>query len=59
MALQLENEECEFSDRFKRKMNRVFRERVGTEKIPHPEVDNTYERIRSKIICLKNKMFHR
>lgn len=43
-----------FSDRFKRKMNRVFREQAGAENIPHPEVDNAYERIHSRIVrfCL-------
>ncbi|MBE6811075.1 MAG: hypothetical protein E7521_08495 [Ruminococcaceae bacterium] len=40
----------EFSDRFKKKMNRLFREQVGSNQIPHPEVDNNYEKIRSKII---------
>lgn len=35
---------------FKRKLNRLFRERVGTNKIPHPEVDNAYERVRSCFI---------
>ena len=39
----------ELSKRFKRKMNRFFREEVGTENIPHPEVDNLWERLRSKI----------
>lgn len=39
-----------FSVQFKRKMNRVFREKVGTENIPHPEVDNGWERLRSRIM---------
>ena len=39
------------NDRFKRKMNRVFREQFGAkDDIPHPEVDNVYERIRSRIV---------
>lgn len=44
----------EFSDRFKIRMNRVFREQAGIKNIPHPEVDNLYERVRSRIIrtCL-------
>lgn len=43
----------EFSVTFKRKMNRLFREEIGTDHIPHPEVDNSYERIRSRIVrCL-------
>ena len=42
--------EIEWSVKFKRKMNRLFRERVGSKRAMHPEVDNAYERIRSKII---------
>lgn len=44
------------SNRFKRKMNRVFREEVGTKKIPHPEVDNIFERIRSGIVRMKKSV---
>lgn len=40
----------EFSDRFKTRMNRVFREQAGIKNIPHPEVDNLYKRVRSSII---------
>lgn len=40
----------EISVRGRRKINRLFREIVGSSKIPHPEVDNYYERIRSKIV---------
>lgn len=41
-----------FSNHFKRKMNRMFRERAGAQNdIPHPEVDNGYERLRSRIVC--------
>ena len=29
-----------YSRRFKRRMNRLFREEVGSRRIPHPEVDN-------------------
>lgn len=32
--------EFEFSDRFKRKMNGIFREVVGPDRIPHPEVED-------------------
>ena len=45
---QLEN--CKFSKRFERRMNRMFREVVGTDRIPHPEVDNAFERLRSKLV---------
>ena len=40
----------EFSDRFKRRMNRLFRERAGFKKAVHPEVDNCFERTRSHIV---------
>ena len=36
--------------RHKRRMNRLFRERVGGKFIPHPDVDNFWERLRSRII---------
>ncbi len=37
------------SRRFKRRMNRMWRKRFGFEHILYPEVDNIYERVRSKI----------
>lgn len=48
-----------FSDRFKIRMNQVFREQAGIKKIPHPEVDNLYERIRSGIIRVYLLAAHR
>ena len=36
--------------RHKIRMNRLFRERVGGSFLPFPEVDNFYERARSKIV---------
>ena len=38
------------SKRHKIRMNRVFRERVGGTFLPFPEVDNIYERVRSKLV---------
>jgi len=49
-AAMAEAEEMEYSDQFKKCMNRMFRERIGIKKIPHPEVDNLYERMRSGFI---------
>ena len=49
----------EFSDRFKIRMNRVFRERAGIKNIPHPEVDNLYERVRSCILRAFLLVIHR
>jgi len=42
--------DIEFSDRFKKRINRLFRERVGSKKAMFPEVDNGYERTRSHIV---------
>ena len=49
----------EFSENFKLKMNRVFREQAGIKNIPHPEVDNLYERIRSSIVRAVLLLVHR
>lgn len=38
------------SRRHKIQMNRLFRERIGGSFLPFPEVDNLYERIRSKLV---------
>ena len=50
----------EISVRGRKRINRIFREIFGSSKIPHPEVDNIYERIRSffvrKIKVLKHKL---
>ncbi len=47
---EIEKEETvdiDLSDRFKKRTNRLFRERVGSKKVPHPEVDNAWERFKS------------
>lgn len=38
------------SKRHRIRMNRMFRERVGSSFLPFPEVDCLYERVRSKIV---------
>lgn len=44
-------DDFEFSDRHKKRMNRLFREQVGIkDRIPYPEIDSRYERIRSSIV---------
>ena len=43
----------EFSDKFKKRINRLFREEVGSKRAMHPEVDNVYERMRSRVIRAK------
>lgn len=48
---QIEDIDMERDDKFKRKMNRLFREELGSKNIPHPEADNVCERVRSGIIC--------
>ena len=40
------------SKRHKIRMNRLFRERVGGSVLPFPEVDNVYERLRSKLVII-------
>lgn len=42
--------EMEYSDRFKKRMNRLFREQVGKKDAMYPEVDTTFEKVRSGII---------
>ena len=36
--------------RHKIRMNRLFRERIGSSFLPFPEVDNLYERVRSRVV---------
>lgn len=48
-SAELQN--VELSVKLKKRINRIFRERVGAKnRIPHPEVDNAYERLRSGIV---------
>ncbi len=47
----------EYSKRFKRKMNRLGREKVGLKNALHPEVANAFERARSKIVCWWNALY--
>ena len=39
-----------YNKRFKKKLNRLYREEVGTKRAMYPEVDNWYERTRSRIV---------
>ena len=43
------------SKKHKIKMNRIFREEVGSENIPFPEVDSLFEKIRSRMVRVINK----
>lgn len=45
-----DEEKITFSRRYKIRINRVFREYGEVTRIPYPEVDNLFERIRSKIV---------
>ena len=48
---KIEVEDRPPSRRHKIRMNRLFRERVGSKTfLPFPEVDSAYERLRSKIV---------
>jgi len=45
----IKEENVEFSDKFKLRMNRIFREQGGIKRIPYPEVDTWFERLRSAL----------
>ena len=45
------------SKKHKRNMNAFFREVVGIWKAPHPEVDNSFERLRSKLFLKSKKLY--
>ncbi len=47
-------ENVTFSRRYKIRINRIFRERIGVSFLPYPEVDNLFERIRRKIVIAYN-----
>ena len=49
----------EYSVKNRRKINRLFREVVGSSNIPNPEVDNFYERVRSKVVRKINVLKHK
>ncbi len=42
--------DVEFSDHYKKRINRLFREKVGTKRAMYPEVDTRYERVRSRVV---------
>ena len=50
----VDNEPVTVSHRHKIRMNRVFREVVGSKFIPYPEVDNFYESARSWLVVKLN-----
>ena len=57
-----DGEPLHITRRHKIRMNRIFRENVGGNFLPFPEVDNTYERVRSRIVLklhLEDKKIHR
>jgi len=46
----LDDKPIVLSKKTKRRMNRIFREIAGIQKIPYPEADNLFERLRSWFI---------
>ena len=46
----ISDEEIKYSVRHRIRMNRLFRERIRSSFLPFPEVDNFYERARSKVV---------
>ena len=53
---QQEDIELEFSVKYKRGINRIYREIIGLNEIPHPEADTLFERIRSAVIVKFRKL---
>lgn len=51
----IDDEPVVFSKKTKRRMNRIFREIAGIEKIPYPEADNIFERAHSWLIVKFSK----
>ena len=49
----------EYSEKNRKKINRLFREVVGSSNIPNSEVDNFYERARSKVVRKINIIKHK
>ena len=49
----------EYSVKHRRKINQLFREIVGSSNVPNPEVDNFYERTRSKLVRKINVLKHK
>ncbi len=43
-------EKQNLSKRYKRRMNRIGREKIGLKNALHPEVDNIFERARSNMV---------
>lgn len=52
----INNYHYQVSDRFKIRMNRLFRILDINGKIPHPEVDTRWERIKSRILYQIHKI---
>ena len=50
IAEETKDAEISPSRRYRIRMNRLFRERVGGSFLPFPEVDNLFERARSKTV---------
>ncbi len=46
--------DIEFSKKHKRKINRINREIIGAKKAIYPEVDNLFEKFRSKTVLMWN-----
>lgn len=53
--LEISEEEIEYSNRHKRRINRITRDILGNEKLIYPDVDNAFERMRSKTIHFINR----
>ncbi len=52
---EVPEDDVEYSKRHRRQINRIPREILGTTEPVYPEVDNAFERARSRFIYCRNK----
>ena len=53
--IEVSQKEIKYSKWYKRRINRIQREMFKSDKSIYPEVDNVFERARSKIVCWRNE----
>ena len=53
--IEVSQKEIKYSKWYKRRINRIQREMFKSDKLIYPEVDNVFERARSKIVCWRNE----
>lgn len=53
--IEVSQKEIKYSKWYKRRINRIQHEMFKSDKLIYPEVDNVFERARSKIVCWRNE----